>query len=85
MNFDFKNFSSLSELKNLPVKDLPEFCNQLRQFLLHEVSQSGGHLASNLGTVELTVALHYVFAALRASRKVHRDALGLICASRDPT
>jgi 1-deoxy-D-xylulose-5-phosphate synthase len=61
MNFDFKNFSSLSELKNLPVKDLPEFCNQLRQFLLHEVSQSGGHLASNLGTVELTVALHYVF------------------------
>lgn len=61
MNFDFKNFSSLSELKKLSVKDLPDFCNQLRQFLLEEVSQSGGHLASNLGTVELTVALHYVF------------------------
>ena len=61
MNFDFKNFSSLSELKKLSVKDLPEFCNQLRQFLLDEVSQSGGHLASNLGSVELTVALHYVF------------------------
>jgi 1-deoxy-D-xylulose-5-phosphate synthase len=40
---------------------LPQLANELREFVLHSVSQTGGHLSSNLGTVELTIALHYVF------------------------
>lgn len=49
------------ELRQLPVANLPQLCDQLREFLLKSVSQSSGHLASGLGTVELTVALHHVY------------------------
>jgi len=49
------------ELRQLDRKQLPQLANELRQFLLDSVSQTGGHLSSNLGTVELTIALHYVF------------------------
>lgn len=49
------------ELRLLPQGELPELCDQLRQYLLNSVSRSSGHLASGLGTVELTVALHYVY------------------------
>jgi 1-deoxy-D-xylulose-5-phosphate synthase len=49
------------ELRQLDLKQLPQLANELRQFLLDSVSQTGGHLSSNLGTVELTIALHYVF------------------------
>ncbi len=48
-------------LRQLDLKQLPQLANELRQFLLDSVSQTGGHLSSNLGTVELTIALHYVF------------------------
>ncbi|MCH5159318.1 MAG: 1-deoxy-D-xylulose-5-phosphate synthase [Clostridiales bacterium] len=48
-------------MKRLDVKQLPELCADIRAKLIAEVGQSGGHLASNLGVVELTVALHYVF------------------------
>ncbi|HOF42363.1 MAG TPA: 1-deoxy-D-xylulose-5-phosphate synthase [Candidatus Moranbacteria bacterium] len=51
------------DLKNVPDEDLPEFCGELRNFLIESVAQSGGHFGSNLGVVELTVALHYVFDA----------------------
>ena len=50
-----------SDLRNLPEEDLPKLAEELRDYLLHSVSQSGGHLAAGLGTVELTIALHYVF------------------------
>ena len=50
-----------SELRNLSRAQLPGLANELRQFLLESVARTGGHLSSNLGTVELTVALHYVF------------------------
>lgn len=50
-----------ADLRRLPRKALPAVCAELRNFLLQVVSEKGGHLASNLGTVELTVALHYVF------------------------
>ncbi|HJF73674.1 MAG TPA: 1-deoxy-D-xylulose-5-phosphate synthase [Gallibacterium anatis] len=53
--------NSPDDLRLLPKEQLPELCEQLRQYLLESVSQSSGHLASGLGTVELTVALHYVF------------------------
>lgn len=49
------------DLRRLERKHLPQLANELRQFLIDSVSKTGGHLSSNLGTVELTVALHYVF------------------------
>src|SRR3989337_199067 len=49
------------ELRALDPRLLPRLANELRAFLLESVSQTGGHLSSNLGTVELTIALHYVF------------------------
>jgi 1-deoxy-D-xylulose-5-phosphate synthase len=52
---------SPAELRALDRRQLPELSRQLREFLLESVSRTGGHLSSNLGTIELTVALHYVF------------------------
>ncbi len=49
------------DLRNLPEEALPELAEELRQFLLETVSRTGGHLASGLGAVELTLALHYAF------------------------
>ena len=52
---------SPDELRKLARPQLHTLADELRQFLLHSVATTGGHLSSNLGTVELTVALHYVF------------------------
>lgn len=51
------------QLKALPAEQLPALCEQIREFLIGHVSRTGGHLASNLGAVELTVAIHRVFSA----------------------
>ena len=53
--------NSPDDLRLLNKDQLPQICKELREYLLESVSQSSGHLASGLGTVELTVALHYVF------------------------
>lgn len=53
--------NSPSQLRELEQKKLPQFAKELRDFLVESVAKTGGHLSSNLGTVELTVALHYVF------------------------
>ncbi|WP_297324492.1 1-deoxy-D-xylulose-5-phosphate synthase [Nitrosomonas sp.] len=53
--------NSPSQLRELDQKKLPQFAKELRSFLIESVAKTGGHLSSNLGTVELTVALHYVF------------------------
>ncbi|MBE6319716.1 MAG: 1-deoxy-D-xylulose-5-phosphate synthase [Bacteroidales bacterium] len=50
-----------SDLKRLPQEALPQLCDELRDFIIQQLSQNPGHLGSSLGTVELTVALHYVF------------------------
>ena len=50
-----------SQLRELDPKKLPQFANELRNFLVESVAKTGGHLSSNLGTVELTIAMHYVF------------------------
>lgn len=50
-----------SDLKRLPVEALPVVCAELRDFIVRELSQNPGHLGSSLGTIEMTVALHYVF------------------------
>ena len=55
------SINSPSELKKLTREELPALADELRQFILDSVSQTGGHLSSNLGTVELSIALHYVF------------------------
>ena len=50
-----------ADLRKLDRRDLPQLAKELRSFLIDSVSKTGGHLSSNLGTVELTIALHYVF------------------------
>jgi len=50
-----------ADLRQLPRTQLTPLANELREYLLDSVSKTGGHLSSNLGTVELTIALHYVF------------------------
>ena len=50
-----------ADLRALDRKQLQQVAVELREFLIDSVSQTGGHLSSNLGTVELTIALHYVF------------------------
>ncbi|MBT3887830.1 MAG: hypothetical protein HOF66_00940, partial [Nitrosomonadaceae bacterium] len=49
-----------AQLRKLERNELDQLANELRNFLIESVSKTGGHLSSNLGTVELTVALHYV-------------------------
>ncbi|MFZ4535271.1 1-deoxy-D-xylulose-5-phosphate synthase [Propionivibrio sp.] len=53
--------SNPAQLRALDRKQLPQLADELRSFLVESVSRTGGHLSSNLGTVELTVALHYVY------------------------
>lgn len=56
-----QGINSPAELRQLPEDKLPKLAEEIRAYLLDSVSQSGGHLSAGLGTVELTVALHYVF------------------------
>ena len=56
-----ESIHSPEDLRKLQRSDLPRLAADVRQCVLDNVSQTGGHLSSNLGTVELTVALHYVF------------------------
>ena len=53
--------NSPSDLKQLKENQLEDFCDELREFLLFTVGQTGGHFGAGLGVVELTVALHYIF------------------------
>ena len=52
---------SPADLKKIPLEELPAVCAELRDFIIEALSKNPGHLASSLGTIELTVALHYVF------------------------
>ncbi|MBS1213300.1 MAG: 1-deoxy-D-xylulose-5-phosphate synthase, partial [Proteobacteria bacterium] len=56
-----QGINSPPDLRLLAEEQLPQLAEEVRAFLLESVSQSGGHLAAGLGTVELTIALHYVF------------------------
>ncbi|MBS0368342.1 MAG: 1-deoxy-D-xylulose-5-phosphate synthase [Proteobacteria bacterium] len=55
------SITSPADLRQLDPGELPKLADELRNFLIDSVSRTGGHLSSNLGTVELTIALHYVF------------------------
>lgn len=69
MGEEVMDFSLLSkvdspaDIKKLDRQQLGQLADELRSFMIHTISKTGGHLASSLGTVELTVALHYVFNA----------------------
>ncbi len=56
-----ESIHSPADVRALPDGQLPQLCQELREFLVQSVSETGGHLASNLGAVELTVAIHKVF------------------------
>ncbi|MDO8651445.1 MAG: 1-deoxy-D-xylulose-5-phosphate synthase [Undibacterium sp.] len=56
-----KNIHSPADLRKLSRAQLPPLADELRHYVIDSVSKTGGHLSSNLGTVELTIALHYVF------------------------
>jgi 1-deoxy-D-xylulose-5-phosphate synthase len=56
-----QTINSPADLRRLGRTELKRLAEELRSYVLHSVSQTGGHLSSNLGTVELTIALHYVF------------------------
>ncbi|MEK6295335.1 MAG: 1-deoxy-D-xylulose-5-phosphate synthase N-terminal domain-containing protein, partial [Paraburkholderia tropica] len=56
-----KTIDDPADLRRLDRRQLQPLADELRAFVLDSVSQTGGHLSSNLGTVELTIALHYVF------------------------
>lgn len=51
-----------NDIKKIPLEQMPMLAQEIRDFLLESLSKTGGHLASNLGAVELTMALHYVFS-----------------------
>ena len=55
------NINSIEDLRKLSTADLKELAIEVRHFIIDTLSQHPGHLASSLGTVELTLALHYVF------------------------
>ena len=55
------NIQFPADLRQLPISELPNVCEELRQTIIQELADNPGHFASSLGVVELTVALHYVF------------------------
>jgi len=63
MNSYLDKINDPKDLKKIPIKELPKLAEEIREEILATVSNTGGHLASNLGVVELTLALHYVFDA----------------------
>jgi len=56
-----ETISTPKDLKRLSIQELDQLAGEIREFIIENISRSGGHLASSLGTVELTLALHYVF------------------------
>jgi len=61
MSHFLKNINSPVDLKKLKREHLPALAEEIRDTLLQGISKTGGHLGSNLGVVELTLAMHYVF------------------------
>lgn len=68
---------SPEDIRALDQNQLPQLCKELRQFLLENVSKTGGHFSSNLGVVELTVAIHRVFDTAHDRLVFDRGASGL--------
>ena len=58
---DLEKITDPSFLKELDIRQLNQLADDIRKFLINNISKTGGHLSSNLGVVELSIALHYVF------------------------
>ena len=58
---DLESIKDPSFVKDLSIKELKELAKEIRMFLIEHISKTGGHLSSNLGVVELTIAMYYVF------------------------
>src|SRR5574344_2787184 len=56
-----EKINKLNDIKQIPKEEYPILADEIREFLIHTISKTGGHLASNLGVVELTMALHLAF------------------------
>ena len=56
-----EKINEVNDIKNIEKEQLPELAQEIRDFLIENISKTGGHLASNLGVVELTMALHLAF------------------------
>ena len=79
------NISSPADLRGLSYDTLGVLCAALREFIVDSVSQTGGHLASNLGVVELTVAIHRVFdTATDLARPHHLRCRSSVLCPQDP-
>ena len=65
MKYDLEQEDLISIIKSADESELAELCKDIREFLIQKVSKTGGHLASNLGVVELTVAMHKVYDSPR--------------------
>ena len=87
-----KQIKNPKDLKTVQAEKLPALCDEIRQTLIQKISTCGGHLAPNLGVVELTTALHYVFDAptdkivfdVSHQTYVHKMLTGRIAAFTDP-
>ena len=55
------DIKSPADIQNLSIPQLEQLASDIRDFLIESIAKTGGHLSSNLGVVELTLALHYVF------------------------
>ena len=63
MDYPLLNLINCSkDVSDLPYAKLPQLCNEVREFLIENVSKTGGHLSANLGTVELITAMHHSFS-----------------------
>ena len=56
-----EKINQVNDIKKIPPEEYEQLAEEIRQFLITKISQTGGHLASNLGVVELTMALHLCF------------------------
>ena len=56
-----ENINFPADIKKLSLEELPQLCRELRAFIIEQTAKNPGHLGASLGTIELTVAIHYVF------------------------
>ena len=71
------DIESPSQIKDMSIDELTQLCSDIRTFLIESISKTGGHLSSNLGIVEVTVAMHYVFGIRLSSFPLSEMGRGL--------
>jgi 1-deoxy-D-xylulose-5-phosphate synthase len=78
------HINSPVDLKELKLADLETLATEIRKLIIETVSRNGGHLASSLGVVELSIALHYVFDAPRATLDIQEHLYLPVWVSQQP-